>query len=220
VKTKKAPISRLKAPELPAVVVPKKDSNEYKERFRVGQIINGQQICGANKGGLPCHNIELRDNGRCAEHHTPSGIAHSSYKHGNRIVGNERYKIPHRLYERYLRAAEDEDYLDNAKELHILTAQIDELNYALHEDPDVDPKDGPRLRREIREVIKLRARLTETQLKHVAHRDQHISYLEAMAMAKMLQDITRSLAFAHFKEEARAFLTELQDKWAGVLFNV
>lgn len=166
--------------------------------FSVGQVnANGVPICGANDEGAPCQNIALLDNGRCKKHDKTN-----------------RYSKPLKYYEKFERAWADPDYLDGRETLHILDARISELMEQIgHLIPDDEKYEAEQkaLWREARATIEERVKLSESQLKYEAYRDQHVSYAQVQAWMKRVQEINRELAFQHFGKKAIPFLSDLMN---------
>ena len=220
--TEQLVIRSLSAPGREKKETPSPGSDEYTYLFRPGQTnANGVIICGANDFGDPCQSTLVDpENGRCERHGGKSarGLAHPNYKNGVYQRSGRYQNLPARLLEKYQKAFDDPDYLNNKDELDVLTTLIQDQLEALA-DHKLSPSEKRTVVQEIEKLIALRAKVTETQLRHEAHRDQHVPYVEVIQTSQRIQGLIRDLAFKHFKDEARPFLTELQEELRTLLYG-
>lgn len=204
------------------IVTPPRDSVAYNHMFRPGQRnANGAVICGANDHGAPCQTVLVdAENGRCVKHGGASarGLAHPNYRTGEYQQSGRYGNIPAKMLTKLVDSLDDPEYLSNKDEIAVVTALIDE-QLALLELANGDEVAEKHIYRELKKLIALRQTLTAAQLKTEAYVSAYIPYAEVVMLSERIQHIIRDLAFDHFKDKARPFLTELQAKLNEVIFE-
>lgn len=121
--------------------------NDPNNPYRVGQVVNGRTICGAQTmKETPCTQPPM-SNGRCRRHggKTPSGIASPHYK--GKGWQRHRDNLPPGLGEKYEQYLIDPALRELAPEIALLDTRIDELESDLENKEEITRKEWSALRK-------------------------------------------------------------------------